>query len=136
MLNLKGWACQPKGKRRWEISCERWQLQLQACEGCNRGEGIRFRWLNPLQLRPFPFPAGQAACGYTGGSSTVCQFVFLDQFLRFLLCLCFFVFVYFFILVHHPGSKIKRSDSSSSISSQSPIGWLLSFVPLTHTPAH
>lgn len=55
-------------------------------------------------------------------------------FLRFLLCL--FVFVYFFILVHHPGSKIKRSDSSSSISSQSPIGWLLSFVPLTHTPAH
>lgn len=41
----------------------------------------------------------------------------------------------FFILVHHPGTKIKRSDSSSSISSQSPIGWLLSFVPVTHALA-
>ncbi|XP_068773807.1 microtubule-actin cross-linking factor 1 isoform X11 [Struthio camelus] len=28
--------------------------------------------------------------------------------------------------VHHPGGKIKRSDSSSSIASQSPIGWRFS----------
>ncbi|KAJ7304445.1 hypothetical protein JRQ81_012006, partial [Phrynocephalus forsythii] len=30
--------------------------------------------------------------------------------------------------VHHPGSKIKRSDSSSSIASQSPIGWQISLA--------
>lgn len=59
----------------------------------------------------------------------------LDHFLRFLLSLFFCVYI-FFILVHHPGTKIKRSDSSSSISSQSPIGWLLSFVPVTHALAH
>lgn len=48
------------------------------------------------------------------------------------LFLCVYIF---FILVHHPGSKIKRSDSSSSISSQSPLGWLLSFAPLARTLA-
>lgn len=95
-----------------------------------RGEMINFWLLHFLQLGPFLFPVNRAACGYIGGSPTVCQFVFLDQFLHFLLCLFLCVYI-FFILVHHPGSKIKRSDSSSSISSQSPIGWLLSFVPLT-----
>ncbi|KAK9394884.1 microtubule-actin cross-linking factor 1 [Crotalus adamanteus] len=35
--------------------------------------------------------------------------------------------------VHHPGSKIKRSDSSSSIASQSPIGWRF-FFPFSDCP--
>uniref|UniRef100_A0A8C3FVY8 Microtubule actin crosslinking factor 1 n=1 Tax=Chrysemys picta bellii TaxID=8478 RepID=A0A8C3FVY8_CHRPI len=38
--------------------------------------------------------------------------------------------------VHHPGSKIKRSDSSSSIASQSPIGWrYFCFITLAGIPA-
>lgn len=39
----------------------------------------------------------------------------------------------FSVLVHHPGSKIKRSDSSSSIASQSPIGWRF-FFPFSDCP--
>lgn len=58
-----------------------------------RGEMISFQLLRFLQLGPFLFPINQAACGYVGGSPTVGQFVFLDQFLHFLLC--FFVFTYF-----------------------------------------
>lgn len=83
--------------------------------------------VRPLQLLlPSPLLA-ELHVGMQGPPPSLCHCVFLDQFLRFLLFFCVYVF---FILVHHPGSKIKRSDSSSSISSQSPIGWLLSFVPL------
>lgn len=124
-------AHQPRGQREQPVERERWHLPLEACGAAASG-----RWSDPGRASPSAAPSlpsvSRAACGYAGASPSLCHCVFLDQFLRFLLFFCVYVF---FILVHHPGSKIKRSDSSSSISSQSPIGWLLSFVPLTHVPA-
>lgn len=125
----KVWHAGPNTKGNSTLNMNDGTCSQRRVRAAARGEMINFQLLRFLQLGPFLFPINQAACGYMGGSPTVCQFVFLDRFLHFLLLfLCVYIF---FILVHHPGSKIKRSDSSSSISSQSPIGWLLSFVPLT-----
>ena len=88
--------------------------------------------VHPLQLLlPSPLLA-ELHVGTQGPPPLSATVSFLTSFC---VSCCFFCVYVFFILVHHPGSKIKRSDSSSSISSQSPIGWLLSFVPLTHVPA-
>lgn len=128
--SYKGRHTSPEARENSQLS-ERWRLPLEACGAAASG-----RWSDPGRASPSAAPSlpsvSRAACGYAGASPSLCQCVFLDQFLRFLLFFCVYVF---FILVHHPGSKIKRSDSSSSISSQSPIGWLLSFVPLTHVLA-
>lgn len=96
-----------------------------ADSSCSRGQMAKSQMLHPLL-----FPFRRAACGYIGAPSCLfsvtgfCGSCFVS-------CLCVYIF---FIPVHHPGSKIKRSDSSSSISSQSPIGWLLCFVPLPIHP--
>lgn len=97
---------------------------------CSRGQMAKSQLLHPAQPYPLPSPVRRAACGYTGGPA-----VLSSSLTRFCgsCCLCLCVYI-FFIPVHHPGSKIKRSDSSSSISSQSPIGWLLCFVPLPLHP--
>lgn len=125
-------AHQPRGQRGRPVECEQWRLPLEACGAAASG-----KWSDPGHASPSAAPSlpsvSWAACGYAGASPTlpVCLSWPVSAFPALFLC----VYV-FFILVHHPGSKIKRSDSSSSISSQSPIGWLLSFVPLTHIPAH
>lgn len=124
--SYKGWHTSPEARENGQLSVSDGACRWRRVGPRPVGDG-QIPVVHPLQLL---LPSCMWVRRSLPDSPPVCLSWPISAFPALFLC----VYV-FFILVHHPGSKIKRSDSSSSISSQSPIGWLLSFVPLTHIPA-